>query len=135
MRGPGRPRGPGGGLAPEYVQGCRVARLRRWPARIGHEAMRLEVGDLYAWEERKLGGRQISLLGQYRPVYIAADQLWWLPRLDQLVGLLGVEGERRWPNESAHEQRVRVGRRLVDAITERDQSWEEAALAVLLSGM
>ena len=32
-----------------FVEACRVARLRRWPERLGQDALRLERGDFYGW--------------------------------------------------------------------------------------
>ena len=132
LRDPGRPRGPGDELTGAYVEACRLARLRRWPGRVGQDVLRLQVGDLYAWREASLPGTQITFLTQYRPVYIAADRLWWLPRLDQLIDRLGAVARQRWPEESARQHRERIGLQLVEGIRQRDQSWEEAALEVLM---
>jgi hypothetical protein len=118
-----------------YLERCRVARLRRWPDRTGTAALRLERGDLYAWREGlppTPGEIVVSLLAEPRPIFIAPNRIWWVPRLEQLLERLELIQRRDAPALSAREARGRIAIQLVDRVRERDEPWVETALSLVM---
>jgi hypothetical protein len=118
-----------------YLESCRAARLRRWPERAGREALRLERGDLYAWREGvapSSGAIGLSLIAEPRTVFIVDDRIWWVPRLEQLLQRLEATILRRDSVAGVAAARESIALQLAGRVRERDWSWEEAALALLL---
>jgi hypothetical protein len=118
-----------------YLESCRAARLRRAPDRVGREALRLERGDLYAWREGlppSRGATRLSLIAEPRTVFIVDDRIWWVPRLEQLLERMEGTIRRREPALGAQPAREWIALRLAERMREREWSWEEAALALLL---
>ena len=126
--------GPGSHLSRGYVERCQLARLRRWPDRVGRESLVLRRGDLYAWREASLPEALISLVAEPRLVVVDGDRLWWVPRLDELLERVELAARERWPEELTQVLRERIARCLAEQLRERQQSWEEAALDLLLAG-
>jgi hypothetical protein len=119
-----------------YLESCRAARLRRSPDRVGREALRLERGDLYAWREGvppSPGAIRLSLIGEPRTVFIVDDRIWWVPRLEQLLERLEATIHRRAHGQGPQQAREWIALRLAEQMREREWSWEEAALALLLA--
>lgn len=117
-----------------YLEACRAARLRRWPERMGREALRLQRGDVYAWREGRSPGRgtiHVALISEPRTVFIADDRIWWVPRLDQLLERLEAALRRREPDR--RRAREWIALRLAERVRERDWTWEEAALDLLVA--
>lgn len=142
-----RPPGPGRGSPPTpqpldanvsaaFVEACRLARLRRRPDRLGQEAVRLQRGDLYAWREglpSSPGVVRLALIAEPRSVFIVDDRVWWVPRLDQLLARLEAVVRRREPQRPAQQVREWLALRLAEQMRERERSWEEAALELLVA--
>ncbi len=123
-----------GGFGEAYVERCRTARLRRWPGRLGSDALRLQRGDLYAWREglpRAPGELRVSLLAEPRTVGIVADRIWWVPRLEQLLDRLEAAARLQDADLPRQRARERIALRLADRLHEWDESWEEVALDLL----
>lgn len=118
----------------EYIERCRAARLRRWPDRLGRDAQRLERGDLYAWLEGLPPAPlavTVSLLAEPRPVW-TTDRLWWVPRLEQLLERTEQIALRRNGDLTRQEAREEIARGLAALLREREGSWEEIALDLML---
>jgi len=126
--------GSGSHLTRAYVERCQLAQIRRWPDRFGREALQLQRGDLYAWRETTRPEAHISLVTDSRSAVIDDDMLWWLPRLDELLERVELAARQRWSEELTPVLRERIAQRLAEQLREREQSWEEAALDLLLAG-
>ena len=119
-----------------YLESCRAARLRRSPDRVGAEALRLERGDHYAWREGMppaSGATRLSLIAEPRTVFIVDDQIWWVPRLEQLLDRLERTIRRREPELGPQLARERIALQLAERMHQRAWSWEEATLALLMA--
>jgi hypothetical protein len=117
-----------------YVERCLAAKLRRWPERLGRDALRLEKGDFYAWPEGlpvAPGAIRVALLSEPRPVW-TTDRIWWIPRLDQLLERLEQGALRRDADLTTHEARHQIALQLAALVRGRDGSWEEIALDLML---
>jgi hypothetical protein len=117
-----------------YVEACRVARLRRTLAGFGQDAVRLRLGDSYAWREGVPGGDggiRVSCIDSPRPMRISDDRIWWVPSLDQLLERLEVLVIRELGIDR-RKARECIARWLAEATQGRDWSSEEAALALLM---
>jgi len=124
-----------GPFTPAYVERCRVARLRRRPDQAGADARRLERGDFYAWRlgpPGVSGSVRVSLIVEPRTVYIVDDRLWWTPRLDQLLQRVEALARQRPPVPDGS-VREWIARRLAGSLRDAADSWEEAALDLLLA--
>ncbi|TMC10436.1 MAG: hypothetical protein E6J41_08265 [Chloroflexi bacterium] len=117
-----------------FVEACRVARLRRWPERLGQDALRLERGDFYGWRDTvppAPGTVRVTLIGEPRPVVIAHDRVWWVPQLDQLLERLEGAISRRTSGSPAHVREL-IARMLAERLRATDRSWEEVALELMI---
>jgi hypothetical protein len=130
----GRPATVEGRFTDSYLWACRAIRLRRWPDRPGREALRLQRGDIYAWWEGPATARgtiHVAMISEPRTVFIADDEVWWVPRLDQLLDGLEAAVRRREPDP--RRAREWIALRLAERVRKRDWSWEEAALDLLMA--
>lgn len=122
-------------FAEPYVEACRFARLRRRPELLGQDALRLERGDYYAYRDTvppAPGTVRVALLGEPRTVVVASDRMWWLPRLDQLLDRLEAGLCRGSAGGQAQQVREDIARQMAARIRDRDRSWEEVTLELLL---
>jgi hypothetical protein len=118
----------------EYLARCRTQRLKRWPERQGRDALRLERGDLYAWAVGLAptpGAIHVSLLAEPRPLW-TTDRIWWIPRLEQLLERMEQAALLRHGDLTRLEAREEIARQLAALLRERDGSWEEIALDLML---
>jgi hypothetical protein len=66
-------------------------------------------------------------------VFIVDDRIWWVPRLEQLLERLEATIHRREHGQGPRQAREWIALRLAEQMREREWSWEEAALALLLA--
>jgi len=124
-----------GPFTPAYVERCRVARLQRRPGEAGADARRLERGDFYAWRlgpPGVSGSVRVSLIVEPRTVYVVDDRLWWTPRLDQLLQRVEALATKH-PTVPDASVREWIARQLAGSLRDAADSWEEAALDLLLA--
>jgi hypothetical protein len=117
-----------------YVERCAAARLKRWPERLGRDALRLERGDLYAWREGLLpapGPIHVSHLGEPRPLW-TTERIWWVPRPEQLLERLEQAALRHNAKLTRQEACEQIALQLAARARESEGSWEEIALDLLL---
>jgi len=125
---------PFGPFAEPYEEGCRAARLRRRPELLGRDALRLERGDYYAYRDMvppAAGTVRVAFLGEPRTVVTANERMWWVPRLDQLLDRLEAA---LGPRSAGGPAQVRedIARQMAARMRDREGSWEEVALELLL---
>jgi hypothetical protein len=94
----------------------------------------LERGDYYGWRDvlpRAPKTVRVALLAEPRTVAIAHDRVWWVPRLDQLIERMEAALNRRSAGPSVA-VRERFAGLLTERLRDRDASWEEVVLELLL---
>ena len=117
----------------EFVEACRVARLRRHPQHAGQAGLKLGRYDFYGWKDTWHGEvpeLHVAVIADPRPVVIVHDRTWWVPRLDQLLECLETAVSLRRPGGCVEEVREFVVTQLVHRIG--DRRWEDVALEMLL---
>jgi hypothetical protein len=78
------------------------------------------------------GSVLVSQIVEPRTVYIVDDRVWWTPRLDQLLQRVEALVSKR-PTVPDGSVREWIARQLAGSLRDAADSWEEAALDLLLA--